>query len=220
MSEPSLIISEKIILSNRSVEDVYEKCIGWIKRQKAKILRQERPFYIKARNNKGIDIHIKNTAKDIEISLNVIDNNIDIELKIWRIKMFYYKWTILGSKKRFQRYKQSTNNLYKIVWMEMLEDFYIYLDLMIDESFKKKLYPKENLDKILKYESSYFVIFSPILVYFIYLFLNIQTSGVDIVYKMILILICLLSFYLFSYGSLLRIIDIIRRKHAIYNEFF
>jgi len=218
MSEPSLIISEKINVSNRSVEDVYEKCIGWIKKQEAQILRQERPFYIKARNNKGVDIHIKNTAKDIEISLNVIDNNIDIELKIWRLKMFYYKWAILGSKKGFQRYKQSTNDLYKIVWMEMLEDFYAHLDLMIDESFKKKLYPKENLNKILKYESSYFIIFSPILVYFIYLFLKIQTSGIDIVYKIILILICLLSLYLFSYGSLLRIIEIMRRKYAIYNK--
>ena len=127
MSEPEHIIdetiyvfSEKITIDDVDINETYNKCISWIETQDAEFIEEERPNHIKILHKRRYPYRIP--IKHIIVDLKDVKNGVDVWFKI---PHFDWMW---GSKEG-QREQ----------WSPIMEEFFRYLGVEIDE-ISKQLY--------------------------------------------------------------------------------
>ena len=135
MSE-DFLIDEQATLRSKSIEEVYDSCLSWLKIKKAKIVEERRPNFVKALHGRGEGIWAQDTGKFFIIELvQKYDCTVIVKFQIPPLK-----W-LLKRKKPY---------IYHFWWYQYIEELWTHLGVTINETYLKRLYPYTNLKKMKK----------------------------------------------------------------------
>lgn len=116
--DPILIISEKSVIENRDIEDIYERRLSWLRDYGAEITLESKPFYLYGKHSR-ISAYIVDWIKSIRIKLSSVDNGVRLEVDIWRLvdprkpgQIPYYIRVHKGRLRTVVRYRKSWKTLY------------------------------------------------------------------------------------------------------------
>ena len=151
------VISEKIIIEDANINEVYNKCISWMETQKVKFLEEERPFHIKALHS--VNHPYKRQGKHIIVDLDEVETEVGVSFKIPHLEWKMHK------------------GIYWIFWIEIMEEFYRYIGVEIDDELLNQFYNEEYYNAMIKgnkINAILFFIFSAVVIFYSIIYMPIM----------------------------------------------
>ena len=134
MNDSEIYISDEAVIKNKDIHDVYERCIEWIKKSRARIVEEEPPKYLKAERYIEYQGYMT-ISNSIMIDLEPCEDGVRIRVKIPKVLV-----TRLMPLLEYQNGKL----------IEIIEDFYQHAGVNIDRPLLRRIYPRECLDAMLR----------------------------------------------------------------------
>ena len=129
LSNDDFLIKDELIIEVTDIEHIFDKSILWLKKENAKILEKMPPFFMVAIHQHGLDANLY--PKKIQIKLSKLENKVEVEFKIM--------------KSMIERV-----NTRSIFFRKLIEDYYRYIGINVDNDILKRIYPEEVLNNLIK----------------------------------------------------------------------
>lgn len=129
LTEPNFLLKDKVVIEAKYIEEIFDKSILWLKKENAKILEKKPPYFAVAMHQYGIDANLY--PKKIQIDLSELKNKIEIEFKIMK--------SVSGRV-----------NTRSIFFRKLIEDYYRFIGVNVDNDILKRIYPEKVLNTLIK----------------------------------------------------------------------
>lgn len=161
------IIDEKIHLSNVRPDEIFNRSLSWLKKQKARVRIENKPLRIFAVYNDynyGLSRDYTESDKEIEILIRKEDDGVQLQILM----------DSPGRKGPWRTHHQELKNH----WKSLVEDFYRHIGVNVDTELLSILYEHSTIKNLIifhkKEERSY--IFGGITIIIIFIFLGIISN--------------------------------------------
>ena len=144
-------------MRNADINDVFNKCISWMEKDNSKFLEKERPYHIKVLHS--VNHPYKLQGKNIIVDLDDVEGGIEVSFKIPHLEWKQHR------------------GVYWIYWIEIMEEFYRYLGVEIDDELLKKFYDEKYYNTMIrgyKLNARLFFIFSAVVILYSIMYMPIM----------------------------------------------
>jgi len=150
-----MVFQDTVDLEGVSIDEAFDRTLSWIEKEKAKVIEQQRPTFIKVEHGRKNWKIAQNMFKIITFTFSPDTRKLKVEL----INTYWPRW--------FGREDKSI-----ILWSKAVEDYYRYISVPLDVNTLRRIYPEKNINLMTMGTMFYLILFIIFNGFFLYILLD------------------------------------------------